>query len=66
MTSFQVFYVNLRCDGCGKVVKVMGETAAVARELASAAGWQSGRQPRGRSRPIFDACRDCELPEGYA
>ncbi len=65
MTSFPVYFTNLRCDGCGKVIKVMGETAPRARQLASAAGWRAGREPRGKGRHLFDACRDCELPEGY-
>lgn len=65
MTSFVVHFTNLRCDGCGREIKVMGGTAAGARELAALAGWTSGRKVIGRGKRLHDACRDCELPEGY-
>ena len=65
MSSFNVIHVSLRCNGCGKVIQVMGDTAAHARELAAVAGWRAGRQRQGRSRPIFDACPGCDVPEGY-
>ena len=65
MASVPVYHVNLRCNGCQKIIRVLGDTAAQARELAAAAGWTSGRQHVGRGKRTFDACRDCELPEGY-
>lgn len=66
MASFPVYHVNLRCNGCGKVIKVMGDTAGHARQLAAVAGWKAGRKTVRRGRFIFDACRDCRLPEDYA
>lgn len=65
MTSFAVYFTNLRCDRCGKEIKIMGDTAAHARELAAIAGWKSGRKVTGRGKRVSDACPDCELPEGY-
>ncbi len=66
MASFPVYFTNLRCDGCGKVIKIMGDTAAHARRLAALAGWRSGLRRQGRGRSVYDACQDCDLPEGYA
>lgn len=65
MASFPVYFVNLRCNGCGTVIKVMGGTAAHARDLAAVAGWRAGHKRAGRGRFVFDACRNCDLPEGY-
>lgn len=65
MASFPVYHVNLRCDGCQEVIRVMGETAALARKRAAASGWTSGRQHAGLGKRTFDACQNCELPEGY-
>lgn len=65
MASFPVYYVNLRCNGCGTVIKTMGDAAAQARELAALAGWRTGRKRIGHGRFVFDACRDCDLPEDY-
>lgn len=65
MASFPVYFVNLRCNGCQKIIKVLGDTVAQARDLAAAAGWTSGRQHAGLGKRIFDACQNCELPEGY-
>lgn len=65
MASVPAWHVNLRCDGCGRIIKVLGDNAAHARELAAFAGWTSGRKAVRRGRFIFDACQDCKLPEGY-
>lgn len=65
MASFPVHLVNLRCDGCGREIRTLEETAAKARDLAAVAGWTSGRKVIGMGRRVFDACRDCDLPEGY-
>lgn len=61
MTAVEVRRTYLQCNTCGRSTGLAVDAAA-ARRAAAQLGWKFGR---GRKNRSSDACKNCQLPQGY-
>ncbi|HEY1814875.1 MAG TPA: hypothetical protein VGG74_21155 [Kofleriaceae bacterium] len=65
MSSRQVNYSQISCDGCGAVYDNIGRPVGVVRDLAAKDGWKFQRIAYEQSNWLraVDLCPTCEEPK---